>query len=113
MPARGRQLLYGKLSDSGINQVRRLCWHLIHRYAVPLPLNRGRLKHRLQWDETANVGRSRLSQTSSTATAVPLLLQGEGLNALDIRRLAPIMLSGLWSLVSSPCLFVCIILIPQ
>ena len=33
----------GDVSDSGIRQVRRLGWHLIHRGAVPLPLNRGRL----------------------------------------------------------------------
>ena len=35
--------------DREINKVRRLCWHFIHRGAVPLPLNRGRLKRAQKW----------------------------------------------------------------
>ena len=64
--------------------------HLIHREAVPLPLE-GKDLMPLKVGETCKVGHSRLSQTSSTANAVPLLLQGEGLKPLrEWERTTPV-----------------------
>ena len=80
--------------------------HLIHRGAVPLPL-KGKDNARGSVGLTANVGRLGLSQTSSTAAAVPLPLQGEGLSAREIvaglSKSSPLcyLVSGLWSLVKS------------
>ena len=46
-----------KRMDREINKVRRLCWHLIHRYRGPPSPHRGRLKRGLSWGETFPVGR--------------------------------------------------------
>ena len=54
--------------------------HLIHRKRSPFPYE-GKDLTRLKVGVIANVEQLRLSQTSSTANAVPLLLQGEGLSA--------------------------------
>ena len=54
--------------------------HLIHRKRSPFPYE-GKALTRLKVGVIANVEQLRLSQTSSTANAVPLLLQGEGLSA--------------------------------
>ena len=48
-----------KALDRG-NKVRRPGWHLIHRGAVPLPLNRGRRKRHPSWGESSIVGRDAL-----------------------------------------------------
>ena len=54
--------------------------HLIHRKRSPFPYE-GKALTRLKVGVIANVEQLRLSQTSSTVNAVPLLLQGEGLSA--------------------------------
>ena len=59
--------------------------HLIHRKRSPFPYE-GKALPRLKVGVIANVEQLRLSQTSSTANAVPLLLQGEGLSARLLRR---------------------------
>ena len=52
--------------------------HLIHRKRSPFPYE-GKALTPLRMGLTANIGRSRLSQTSFTTNVVPLPLIGEGI----------------------------------